>query len=210
MSQIADILRKKAEEFKATSPESIAVGMLKQAGFDETEAKYLVAQETMEKEAARVLMDKGVDVHEAVKLVKAANINVRELQSFDVSTFATEDETDSDLLVKAASYIEALETESAALSRKVEKLAFEKKAAEDRAVGLISENEFVEKQAAEKHLGKLNQSGAFTFEDLEQLKMVSPDVLQKVASIADSVPSMGGGSGIPTLKSDPLLDFLLS
>lgn len=209
MSQIAEILRKKAEEFKATSPEAIAVGMLKQAGIDETEAKYLVAQDSMEKEAARVLMDRGVDVHEAVKLVKAAGINVRELATFDVASFGVEEVNDSELLIKAASYIEALETENAALATRTSKLSIEKQAAEERAAGLISEEQFVEKQAADKHLSRLNQSGAFTYEDLEQLKMVSPDVLQKVASITDSVPSMGAGSGMPRSSADPLLDFLL-
>jgi hypothetical protein len=210
MSQIADILRKKAEEFKATSPEAIAVGMLKQAGFDEIEAKYLVAQESMEKEAARTLVDKGVDVHEAAKLVKAAGINIREMTKFDVKSFAQEDGDDSELLVKAAEYIEALEAETVALSGRAEKLALEKSAAEQRVSGLMTEDRFVEKQAAEKHISRLNQSGAFTFEDLEQLKQISPTVLQKVASITDSIPSMGSGSGIPTPKNDPLLDFLMA
>jgi len=209
MSQIADILRKKAEEFKATSPETIAVGMLKQAGFDETEAKYLVAQETMEKEAARALVDKGVDVHEAAKLVKAAGINIREMTKFDVKSFAQEDGDDSELLVKAAEYIEALEAETTLLSGRADKLAVEKTAAEQRAVTLMSEDKFVEKRASEKHIDRLNKSGAFTNEDLAELKLISPTVLQKVASITDSVPSMGSGSGIPTPKGDPLLDFLI-
>jgi hypothetical protein len=163
----------------------------------------------MEKEAARGLMDRGVDVHEAVKLVKAAGINIRELTSFDVATFAQDDSTDADLLVKAAEYIEALEAETVALSSRAEKLALEKKAAEEYASGLMSEDKFVEKQAAEKHISRLNQSGAFTYEDLEQLKQVSPDVLQKVASIADSIPSLGSGSGIPGTSGDPLLAFLM-
>jgi hypothetical protein len=209
MSKIAEILRLKAEEFKVASPESIAVGMLKQAGIDETEAKYAVAQELMEKEAARKLIDKGVDVVEATKMVKAAGINIRELTDFKIEEFGNEVDSTAELLDKTASYIESLETETTVLRSKTEALALEKKAAEDRANGLISEDEFVEKQAAEQHLSKLNKSGAFTYEDLEQLKLIDPTVLQKVAAVMDEPATMGSGGGMAHTKTDPLLDFIL-
>jgi hypothetical protein len=194
MSHIAQQLRERAEEIRLASPEEVAVDLLKQAGFNEEDARIKVAQEIMEKEAANQLVAfSGVDIEHAVALVKAANINIGELVNF--SPKAEIDPT-IELLQKAAQYIEAVEAELEDKKEAIEKIAQEK------AIEAVKLPETIEKVAS---------SGAFTNEDLAALKAMNPELLEKIASNINDEPwEMGRGTGFARPKTDPLLEFILN
>jgi|HigsolmetaAR202D_1030399.scaffolds.fasta_scaffold12955_2 hypothetical protein len=201
MSNVAQTLREQAAELRLT-PESVAIEMLKEAGLSEEDARFEVLQTLMEKEALSALTDKGIDMEEAVKLVKAANINVRELTNI---TLEPETNPTADLLEKAATYIEALEgrvaeleTENAKLYEDLEKAVTEASAAKE------------EEPELPESLSKLASVGAFTNEDLAELKRLNPEVLTKVASVADEPWSLGAPAGVARPQTDPLLEFILS
>lgn len=194
MSKVSTILREKAEELRLSSPEEVAVEHLKQAGFSEEDARYQVAQHVMEKEAASVLTMKGVDAEEAVKMVKAANVNLREITSFSV---VPEANPAVELLQKAAEYVEAMEAKLEVLQDQLEKAAAEIEVLKTPAV-----------QVPEQ-ITKIASSGAFTSEDLENLKKMGSDTLTKVAAAIEEPWSMGAGVGFARTKTDPLLDFLV-
>jgi tRNA U34 5-carboxymethylaminomethyl modifying enzyme MnmG/GidA len=200
MSNVATILRNKAAELRIT-PESVAVQMLKEAGLSEQDAKYEVAQTLMEKEALSALTDKGIDIEEAVKLVKAANINVRELTNI---TFESESNPTAEILEKAAAYIETLESRVSTIEADNAQLIEDlEKAASEAAVHL-------EQPRLPDRLNKMASIGAFSNEDLEELKKISPEVLTKVASAYEEPWGLGGPAGASADQVDPLTAWLMS
>jgi hypothetical protein len=190
MSQLAQALREQAESIRLSDPMEVAVEHLKQAGFSESDARINVAQHVMEKEAASVLVQSGVDIEQAVAMVKAAGINLKEL-----TTFSPEKESahpSIEWLNKAASYIEALELQVSDLQSDMEK-----------AAGM-------EEIVMPASIAKAASAGAFTNEDLAELHRMNPDTLTKIASALDEPWGMGSGTGIAYKKADPMLDFILS
>jgi hypothetical protein len=203
MSNVANILRKQAEDLRVT-PETVAVQMLKEAGMSEDDARYEVAQAIMEKEAASALTSKGVDYDEAVKLVKAANINVRELKNVKVDV---EENTMAETLEKAASYVEKLETHADALEQENDALRADlEKMAEELSRAQLNGNA----PAMPSTITKLASVGAFTRADLEELEKMDARVLDKVASAFEEPWGFGTPSGMAHQESDPLMDFILS
>lgn len=198
MTKLSTILKDHAESVRLSTPEAVAIEHLKQAGFTDSDARYQVAQHVMEKEAASVLAMKGIDPEDAVRLVKAANINVAELSSFVLDT--DEDPT-VELLNKTAEYIDALEAEIEGLKAEIEKQASTFEAQLDRIEHPIQMPE---------QLTKIASAAKFTQEDLEQLNRVSPETLQKMASAMDEPWGMGNGVGYARPKTDALLEFMLS
>lgn len=192
MSQLSQLLREKAEEIRLSSPTEVAVEHLKQAGFSEEDARLNVAQHLMEKEAANTLVQAGVDIEQAVSMVKAAGINLKDLVSYEPE--AEEAHPSIELLKQAAEYIESLEAELAGKEAEIEKVAAEIAAKE------IELPEPIVKAAS---------NGAFTFEDLAELQKMDHGVLQKVASAIEEPWSMGTATGIARPKTDPLLEFML-
>ena len=198
MSNVGKTLRETAAELRLT-PEAVAIGMLKEAGLSEEEARFQVAQELMEKEAVSSLTDRGIDIEEAVKLVKAANINVRELEHI---RFEPESDSIVDTLEKAAEYIEKLEgyvaqleVDNSSLSQDLEKAASQVSPVEVQLPGTLN---------------KMASVGAFTSEDLEQLRSMNPELLTKVASAIEEPWGIGAPAGMPRPQTDPLLEFILS
>jgi hypothetical protein len=198
MTNLSTILKQHAEDVRLSTPEAVAIEHLKQAGYSEKDARYQVAQHIMEKEAASILALKGIDPEEAVKLVKAANINVAELSNFVLDE---EKNPTVELLQKTAEYIDALEAQ-------VEGLKFE---IEKQAVDHQTELTSIEAEShVPEQLTKIASAAQFTKEDLLQLRGVSEETLQKVASAIDEPWGMGNGVGMARPKTDPLLEFMLS
>lgn len=129
------------------------------------------------------LLQGGVDKDKAVLLAKEACLRDENLVS-SVSKAV--------VLEKIAAYVSALEDENIKLQAKVQTSS-------------------TEKQAEEKpeHIKKLAQLG-FTDEELETLKDVPSQVLEKVAGAAGEPWEMGKGVGPAHTKTDPLLDWILS
>lgn len=198
MTKLSTILNQHAEDVRLATPEAVAVEHLKQAGFSEEDARYQVAQHIMEKEAASVLAMKGIDPEEAVKLVKAANINVAELSSFVLDT---ESNPTVDLLKQAADYVDALEAQIEGLKLQIEKQALDYQTHIDRIEHPIQLPE---------QFNKFASAAKFTTEDLEQLQQVSHHVLEKIATAVEEPWGMGGGVGMARPKTDPFLEFLLN
>lgn len=198
MNNVSEVLIKLAGDLRVSTPELVAVDMLKQAGIDESEARFAVAQEMMEKEAFDALTYSGIDVEKAASMVKAANINVRELTGFEVST---QEEAMADVLEKVAAYVKSLEVEKAELLEKIANAPVE--------VREVIKEVQVEAEPVSEPLAKFASTGAFTFEDLEALKNVPEDVLTKMASISEGPWGLGHGSGMSRPVGDPLLNFIL-
>jgi len=198
MTKLSTILNQHAETIRLSTPEAVAVEHLKQAGYSEQDARYQVAQHVMEKEAASALTMKGIDPEDAVKLVKAANINVAELANFKIEP---EIDPTVELLKEAAVYVDALEAQIEGL-----KLQLQKQAGEFQTKLESIENPV---QLPEQ-ITKIASSAKFTQEDLDELQKVSPDVLQKVATAIEEPWGMGGGVGVARPKTDPFLEFLLN
>lgn len=182
MNEISQALLSAASVIKQNSPELIAVDLLKQAGISEEDARAAITQELMEKCACDLLMDRGVDHDEAVKLVKAAGVNIKELPGIN---FDMEDETTAALLEKAAALIESQEQE-------LEQLRSQPKVE-------VSEP-----------LSKIASSGGFTQEELEALLQLPSETLVKVANTVAEPWSLGKAAGVATGSVDPFYDFLVS
>ncbi len=194
---MSQLLRDQATLLRTSSPAEIAVGQLvKEAGLSEQEARFQVAQHLMEKEAAETLATSaGIDIDQAVAMVKAANINVKELSNF---RFEAEAHPEADVLEKAAEYIDILEAE---LSEKIATVDTLEKVAEETRIEQIQLPAPIIKAAG---------SGAFTNEDLAELKAMNQELLTKVASTMDDKAwEIGSGVGAQRPKTDPLLEFLL-
>jgi hypothetical protein len=194
MSQLAQTLLNAAEEIRLSSPTESAVEHLKQAGFTEEEARLNVAQHLMEKEATEALTLAGVDIEQAVSMVKAAGVNLKDLVSFEPEI--EEEHVSIPLLKQAAHYVEALEAEVQHLKEELEKAAAEK---------LTQGIELPEP------ITKAAGVGAFTKEDLLEMQRMNQGTLTKIASVMDEPWSMGTGVGMPRPKgSDPFTEWLVS
>lgn len=198
MTKLSSILMQHAEDVRLSSPEAVAVEHLKQAGYSDKEARYQVAQHIMEKEAASALAMKGIDHEDAVKLVKAANLNLAELTSFSLPE---ETSPTVELLQKAAEYIDALEAQIEGLKLDIEKQA---------SVHQSQLNHIEAVSHMPEQLNKIASAAQFTQEDLAELQRVSPELLTKVASAIEEPWGMGNGVGVARPKTDPLLEFMLS
>ena len=195
MNKVANALLDKAAQLRQSTPELVAIAMLKQAGIDEETARAHVMQESMEKVAMESLTYSGIDAEDAVRLVKAANINISELQG---ASLVTDEEILADVLEKAAAYIESQDAQISAMSER--ELDLEKAA----SAAAIPE------PALPETFTKMASIGAFTFEDLEALKAMPSETLTKMASALDQPWEMGKAAGLSTSTGDPLLDFCLS
>jgi hypothetical protein len=192
MSQLSELLKEKAEEIRLSSPEEIAVEHLKQAGFSEEDARLNIAQHVMEKEATSALVQAGVDIEEATKLVKAAGVNLKDLVSYEPEIAQVHPSVE--LLKQAALYIETLEAELAEKESEIEK-----------AASIVQAQEV---QLPEQ-ITKAASNGAFTFEDLAELQKMDQGVLHKLASAMDEPWEMGSAHGMIRPKTDPMLEFIL-
>ena len=202
MNKVASALLDKAAQLRQSTPELIAIGMLKQAGLDENTARAHVMQESMEKAAMESLTYSGIDAEDAVRLVKAANINIAELQG---ASLVTEEETLAEVLEKAAAYIESQDAQISALEEvradlEVRSVELEKAASVAAAP----------QPALPETFTKMASVGAFTFDDLEALKAVPSETLTKMASAFDQPWELGKAAGLSASTGDPLLDFCLS
>ncbi|HET8686053.1 MAG TPA: hypothetical protein VFM18_05235 [Methanosarcina sp.] len=203
MNKVASILRDRASEIRKSSPELVAVDLLKQAGLSEEDARLSVLQQSMEKTAAAELTYKGIDHEEAARLVKAANINVKELQGI---VLETEEEGLANVLEKAAAFIEAQDEAIQSLQEQVANL--EKVASDANAAVALAE---ADRDEVPDAITKLASVGALTFEDIEALKAVPVETLTKVASVMDQPWEMGKAAGASAQAAiDPIAAFCLS
>lgn len=190
-------LKNKAQEILNSSPELVAISMLKQAGLSDEQARLEVAQHEMEKQATSALVAGGIDYDEAVKLVKVANVKVSELESFKAEKSA--EEILAEDLMKFASQVEALEAKAA----EVEQL--HTKVAELQEL-LDSTPEVVD---IPEPITKLAKSGDFTNEDLEALLKLPSETLIKVANVNEEPWRMGKAASTGSSNLDPLTAFIL-
>lgn len=197
MNTVAQFLIDEATNIRESSPELVAVELLKQAGVAEADAKNAVAQDTMEKKAFAELTYRGVDADEALRLIKVANINISDLPGMDLES---EEDRTASILEKAAAYIE----KQAAYIEELEKAAGHIEYV-DRVVEVPAPAEV----ALPESITKMASSGAFTFEDLEALKAMPEGILTKVASAFEEPWALGKAAGYARPKTDPLLEFLL-
>lgn len=192
MSQLSQTLLQAAETIRLSSPEEGAVELLKQAGYKEEDARLSVAQHLMEKEAISALATAGVDVEQAVSMVKAANINLKDLVSYNHEP--EPEHMSVDLLKQAAHAIDSLESEVEHLKEELEKAA--------------SSNTF--KEVMPEQITKAASSGMFTQEDLLELQKMDGGTLTKIASAMDEPWRMGAGTGRSKPSGDPLSEWLMS
>lgn len=196
MNKVASILRNHAASILQSNADIVAIGLLKQAGMSDEDARYAVLQEGMEKSATAELTYKGIDHEEATRLVKAANINVRELTNVSL---VSEEEALADVLEKAAEYIESL----AARVEDLEKSASDLQAVVDQVETSAS------KPALPEGISKMASVGALSFDDLEALKAIPQETLEKVASALEQPWEFGAGAGTSKGFGDPLVEFCL-
>lgn len=135
--------------------------------------------------AIKTLTEGGVEREKAILLAKEACLRNQEL---------VKSVTKANILEKTAQYIEAIEEENVKLAAKVETQTNEQKPVE-----------------IDPHLKKLATLG-FTQEELESMKDVPSQVLEKVARTAESAEeySLGKGVGPAVDKMDPFLQFLIN
>jgi len=194
VSDIKQTLLKEAQALRASSPELVAIGLLKQAGLSDEDARAAVAQELIEKEACSALVGKGFDPEEAVKLVKAANVSVEGLMD------ETPEEKLASLLEKAAEQMQAMEDQIVGLGAEVEHVKQASDAALEQATRVIPEP-----------ISRLAIAGQFTNDDLEALMALPETVLTKVAAAAEEPWGMGKAAGFARpVEVDPLTQFLMS
>lgn len=193
MNKVASILLERAAELRQSTPEVIALAMLKQAGMSDKDARYAVAQDSMEKVASMELTYQGIDAESAAQLVKAANIDVRTLSNV---ILVTEEESMAELLEKAAGYIslQADQIEALELGSEAIRAAEADRAAVD---------------AFPEQITKMASIGALTFDDIEALKAMPSGTLSKIASAVDQPWEFGKAAGMSNQTGDPILDFCL-
>lgn len=195
MNKIAEMLLQKAASLREGSPELVALALLKQAGVDEAIARAQIAQDTLEKSAAESLTFAGIDMVEATRLVKAANV--------DASSFAgvcepSEDELLANQFEKLAEYVQAQDEALAEAHERIRSL----EEATTR-VGPPAE--------LPTGLSKMATAGALTFEEIDALSHVPSHTLSKIASAIDAPWEFGRASGSPSASSgDPLVDFCMA
>jgi hypothetical protein len=200
---LSTTLLAEAGKLRDSCEEYVAVSMLKQAGLTEQDARVAVAQTLMEKEAAQHISATGIDYDEALRMVKAANINIGTLQNF--APEKTPEEKLADLLEKAASDVSDMEKKAAQTEVLLEKIAALELRVKELQATIDSTPQVVDMP---EPITKLAQSGDFTNDDLAALMALPSDLLTKVASV-QSPWKMGHGSQ-PASSGDPFADFLLS
>lgn len=182
----------------ADSPELVAIGMLKKAGFNDEQARTEIAQRAMEKEAANHLVATGIDYDTALAMVKVANVKIGSMKEFKPEPSAAELLVET--LTKAASAVSALEEAEAERDSLLEKVA-----------SLEEKLEEVQLQTPPSEpITKLARSGAFTNEDLAALRALPTDTLTKLASNNDEPWSMGKQAGVAVETLDPIAQFCMS
>ena len=186
-------LNELATSLQSSTETEVAVGLLKEAGLDETTARLEVLQMEMEKEAAEQLVMAGIDVERAVSMVKAANIKVKELGSIKSGQEVL---PEVELLTKAAAYIQELEGQVESLQGSLQSQA------EVHAASVVPE--------MPESFTKAASSGMLTQEDLRELSAINPELLTKVASAMEQPWEMGKAAGVARPKTDALLEFCLS
>lgn len=193
MSQFSQDLLTAAENIRLGSPTEVAVELLKQAGYKEEDARIQVTQHMMEKEAISAMATAGVDVEKATAMVKAANINLKDLVTFEVQVEPPHESVE--LLKQASHFIDALESEVEHLKEELEK------AASTMAIKEVILPEQITKAAS---------AGAFTNEDLAELQKMDQTTLTKIASAMDEPWRMGSGTGKSIPQGDPFTAWLSS
>lgn len=125
----------------------------------------------------------GMDFDKASDIVKEACDTNQSLISITANIEAFE---------KSAEYIEELEA-------KVEEL--------EKAASLIP---VIEKEKADKAgpMSKLASAG-FSEEEINMISQLPENLMTKVANVGSQPWEMGGATGIPREKTDPMLEFLL-
>ena len=196
MNKVAQFLIEEAADLRESTPELVAIGLLKEAGMSNLDARNAVAQDAMEKQAFFELTHNGIDAEEASKLVKAAGINVKDLPGMSTET---DEERLAEILEKAAAYIEQKDSRIAELERFIADIPEFEKVAE-----VIQPEPRVEEA-----MTKIAKVGNLTFEDLEAIRAMPEDTLTKMANAMEEPWQMGHSVGTPHKKTDPLLDFLL-
>jgi hypothetical protein len=196
MNKVAKILIHEANELRTSTPELVALGLLKEAGLSDEDARFAVAQQVFEKQACEELTHSGIDMVEATKMVKAANIDVHSLESLDLTT---NEERLANTLEKAAEYVVTLEARVNSLE---EQLAdqIEKTA---QAVEASSEQD-------SDVLSNLASVGALTMEDVAALREVPEETLVKIARAVEQPWDIGHATGVERPQTDALLEFILS
>lgn len=196
--KLSTTLANKAKELVRNSPEIEAVQLLKQAGLDEDTARNEVAQHLMEKEAAVALSAQGINYEEALELVKAAGVKIKDMPAYKPEI--SYEESLAEMLVKAASEVDELE-----------KIAEQNGALRARISEL--ETQLAERPDTEQvpePITKMAASGAFTNEDLRALMALPSETLTKVASAQERPWSMGKSAGTAVNSLDPLAQWILS
>lgn len=188
----SELLLKQATEIREGSAEVVAIGLLKQAGLSDSDARALIAQREMEKVAQETLVLSGVDSELATEMVKAASVDISSLSGFIPEL--TAEEKQAEFLEKVAAEVAALEDQVQALQSQVAEL--EKSASEY--------------EETPEYIQKLASSGAFTSEDLAALKKLPEDTLTKIASSQEAPWSMGHGAGQNASLLDPIAQFCMS
>ena len=196
MNKVAQFLIEEATDLRGSTPELVAVGLLKEAGFSDEAARIAVAQDSMEKQAFFELTHRGIDAEEASKLVKAAGINVKDLPGMSTET---DEERLAEILEKAAAYIEQKDARITELETFIANAPeFEKSAEVVQPVPMV-----------EEAMTKIAKIGSLTFEDLEAIRAMPQETLTKMANAMEEPWQIGHSVGIPHKKTDPMLDFLL-
>lgn len=187
--KLSEQLTKQAHAVLNSSPEVVAIGLLKSAGMSDRDARVEVAQHEMEKAAVESLQQAGIDLDTAKKMVKSAGIRLADTESF--SPELSQEEALADRLFGMAKLASDLESRM-----------------ESMEAALAHANE----PASElpDSITKLAASGNLTFEDLAILQQVPKDTLEKIAAATDSPWQMGKAASFGTPNSDPLQAWLMS
>ncbi len=195
--KLSEFLKGQAKDLRSSSTEYVAVEMLKSAGMAEADARTEVAQKLMEKEAASSLVAQGIDYDQALAMVKAANVKIKDMPSYkpeqsfeEILAFKFE---------KAAELASELEAKADYAEEMHEKVASLEAALETRP----------EVEDVPEAITKFAQSGEFTFEDLEALRKLPSETLTKVAARDDKPWTMGKAAGAAEATMDPFTAFLL-
>ena len=196
--KLSEFLKSQATKLYSESTEHVAVEMLKSAGIDEDTARAEVAQKLMEKEATARLVESGIDYDQALALVKAAGVKIKDMANFKAEQ--TFEESMAAQFMKAASLAEELE----AKAEHAEAL-FEKVAELEATLDAVPEVREVPDA-----ITKFAESGTFTNEDLEALMRLPSDTLTKVAASNEQPWKMGKAAGVAEAGVDPFTAFLLN
>lgn len=195
--KLSQFLKEQAGELRSNSTEYVAVEMLKSAGMSEADARTEVAQKLMEKEATSSLVAQGIDYDQALAMVKAANVKIKDMPSYKPEQ--SFEEVIAARFEKAAELASELELKADYAEEMHEKVASLEAALENQP----------EIEDVPEAITKFAQSGEFTFDDLEALKKLPAETLTKVAAREEQPWKMGKAAGVAEATLDPFTAFLL-